>query len=64
MEKRKLAIRKGVPDASNPDAGGEPSSGERHGSLADLFGALKGTISISPHTNLTDPIDEGWNAAR
>ena len=64
MEKRNLVFRKAAPDAPAPDAGGKSSTAERSGSLADVFGALKDTITISPGTNLTDPIDEDWNAAR
>ncbi len=64
MEKRKLVFRKAVPDALTPDAGGDSSTAERSGSFADIFGALKDTVTISPGTNLTDPIDEDWDAAR
>ena len=64
MENRRLVFRKAAPDAPDPDAGGKPSGAERSGSFADIFGALKDTITIAPGTNLTDPIDEDWNAAR
>ncbi len=64
MENRKLVFRKAATDVSDADAGGEPSTAGRSGSLADVFGALKDTITISPGTNLTDPIDEDWNATR
>ena len=60
MEKRRLAFRKAVPDVPDPDAGSESTTAERSGSFADIFGALKDTITISPGTNLTDPIDEDW----
>ena len=63
MEKRTLVFRKAVPDAPAPDAGGGSSTTERSGSFADIFGALKDTVTISPGTNLTDPIDQDWNAA-
>ena len=63
MENRKLVFRKAATDVPDTDAG-EPSAAERSGSLADVFGALKDTITIAPGTNLTDPIDEDWNAAR
>ncbi len=62
MEKRKLVFRKAVPDALV--AGGDSSGAERSGSFADIFGALRDTVTISAGTNLTDPIDEDWNAAR
>ncbi len=64
MGKRKLVFRRAVPDALTPDAGGDSSTAERSGSFADIFGALKDTVTISPCTNLTDPIDEDWAAAR
>jgi len=32
--------------------------------LARLFGALKGTLSIAPGTDLTSPLDEDWDAER
>ena len=64
MEKRKLVFRKAVTNAPTLDAGGDSSRVERSGSFADIFGALKDTVTISPGTNLTDPIDEDWNAAR
>ena len=64
MKKRKLAVRGEAPDASDPDAGSDSSTTERSGSFADVLGALKDTVTISPGTNLTDPIDEDWNATR
>ena len=63
MEKRKLVFRKAVTDKTTPDAVGESPTAERTGSFADILGALKDTVTISPGTNLTDPIDEDWNAA-
>ena len=64
MEKRKLVFRKATPDVPGPDPAGKSFTTERNGSFADIFGALKDTITISPGTNLTDPIDDDWNAAR
>ena len=32
--------------------------------LSRLAGSLKGTVTIYPGTNLTDPIDEQWNALK
>ncbi len=63
MEKRKLVFRKAVRDAPAQDTGSGSSTAERSGSFADIFGALKDTVTISPGTNLTDPIDQDWNAA-
>ena len=56
-------FRKAVADAPAPDAGAGSSAAERSGSFADIFGALKDTVTIAPGTNLTDPIDQDWNAA-
>ena len=64
MKKRKLAVRREAPIASDSDAGGDSSTTERSGSFAATFGALKDTVAIWPGTNLTDPIDEDWNAVR
>ena len=64
MENGKLVFRRAVTPAPAPDAGREPSAAERSGSFEDIFGALKDTVTISPGTNLTDPIDDDWNAAQ
>ena len=64
MEKHTLVFRRAVPNATPADAGGESLPAERPGSFADVFGALRDTVTISPGTDLTDPIDEDWNAAR
>ena len=64
MEKHTLVFRRAVPHATSADAGGESPPAERPGSFADVFGALRDTVTISPGTDLTDPIDEDWNAAR
>ena len=34
------------------------------GFLSSAFGALKGTVTVKPGTDLTDPIDTTWNATR
>ena len=71
MENGKLVFRKAVADAQPPETGGGPqiprggsSTADRSGSFARVFGALKDTVTISPGTNLTDPIDEDWDATR
>lgn len=64
MQKRAVVFRKAGPDAPIPGSAGEASTVERTGSLADIFGALKDTVTISPGVSLTDPIDDDWNAAR
>ena len=37
---------------------------EPAGWLADVFGALKDTVTIAPGTDLTDPVDADWDAKR
>ena len=34
------------------------------GFLSSAFGALKGTVTVKPGTDLTDPIDTTWDATR
>ena len=62
MRNGKLVFRKASTSAPAQDA--EPTALERSGSFEDVFGALKGTVTIAPGTNLTDPIDEDWDVAR
>ena len=64
MEKRAVVFRKAASDGPFPGSAREASTAERTGSLADAFGALKDTVTISPGASLTDPIDDDWNAAR
>ena len=64
MQKRSVVFRKAAPAAPVSGSAGEASTAERTGSLADVFGALKDTVTISPGASLTDPIDDDWNAAR
>ena len=64
MQNGALVFRKASTPAPAPDAGREPSPAERSGSFEDVFGALTDTVTIAPGTNLTDPIDEDWDAAR
>ena len=64
MQNGTLVFRKASTPAPAPDAGREPYPAERGGSFEDIFGALKGTVTIAPGTNLTDPIEEDWDASR
>ena len=64
MQNGTLVFRQASTPAPAPDARREPSPAERGGSFEDVFGALKDTVTIAPGTNLTDPIDEDWDAAR
>ena len=45
------------------DAAPAPAAAEA-GSFSLAFGALKGTVTIKPGTDLTAPIDVDWEAAR
>ena len=70
MPGRKLVFRKCLPD--------EPLTGitdGRHvqdntseavatGVFSRIFGALKGTVMITPGTDLTSPVGEDWDAVR
>lgn len=54
MKNGRLVFRRTAPPPA--DAG--------RGSFARSFGALKGTVTIAPGVDLTDPIDADWDAAR
>lgn len=65
MQQRTLVFRKaGSAAPGRQDAEGGSSTAKRNGSFASIFGTLKDTVTISPGTSLTDPVDEDWNAAR
>ena len=64
MQIGKLVFRKSLPAAPLAAAEGGLPAEERSGSFARVFGALKDTVTIFPGTDLTDPIDEDWNAGR
>ena len=68
MTNGRLVFRRAVPP---PDTGGGPPAprdGEPPapggGSFARVFGALKGTVTIMPGTDLTDSVGEDWDATR
>lgn len=56
MKNGRLVFRRTAPAAPPADAA--------RGSFARSFGALKGTVTIAPGVDLTDPIDADWDAAR
>ena len=65
MGKRTLIFRKFVHDGSPVAAGAEASSSPgRTGSFARLAGALRDTITVAPGVDVTEPIDQPWDAAR
>ena len=55
------AVRQAATDGESPPEGGS-SSGT--GPLSRIFGALKATVTIMPGTDLTEPVDEEWDALR
>lgn len=40
------------------------SANAQGGSFSRIFGALKGTVTIAPGTDLTVPVGEEWDAER
>lgn len=68
---RKLVFRRIVPDPSTPETGvshqsphgNRPPAGVGNGSFEQVFGALRGTVTVAPDTDLTEPIEEDWDAA-
>ncbi len=72
MTGQKLVFRKSGPDGSLSDTGdaGPPTvdpeaAGMPRQSILDrISGALKGTVTVKPGTDLTQPVDVEWEAAR
>ena len=62
MHNRKLVFRKASPEADLQPTQG--TADNRGGSFSRIFGALKGTVTIAPDTDLTAPIGEEWDAER
>lgn len=66
MAGRKLTFQKFVPDMPSTavaDKRVEPN-GTDAGFFQSIFGALKGTVTLAPDTDLTSPTDEEWEASR
>ena len=63
MQKHSLVFRRVVGSAP-PGGADETPAAERPGSFAEVFGKLHDTVTIAPGTDLTDPVDEDWNAER
>lgn len=64
MTGRRLVFRKAGP-------GGPPAPGDRQDDEATdadmferIFGALKGTVTVKPGTDLTEPVSTEWDAAQ
>ncbi len=68
MTGRKLVFRKSAPAATAApgigDSGHDADEARRPGPFARIFGALAGTVTVAPGTDLTAPADEKWDAAR
>ena len=72
MTGRKLVFRKSGPDRS-PGKAGHPGAVREGSGAAEaqdgfdfsrVFGALKGTVTIKPGTDLTEPVGVDWEAER
>ena len=65
MRNRKLVFYKASPEGEPQRAhGAVVPTDDRGGSFSRIFGALKGTVTIAPGTDLTAPIGEEWDAER
>ena len=72
MPGRKLVFRKSMPDTPLAETGDEQQAQEefqafeaaRAGFFSRVFGALKGTVTITAGTDLTSPVGEEWDATR
>ena len=64
MTGRKLVFRKSAPPPGSGDGGRDPDEARHPGFFARIFGALAGTVTVPPGTDLTAPADEKWDAAR
>ena len=65
MRNRKLVFDKASAEGEPPPADRAVApTDDRGGSFSRIFGALKGTVTITPGTDLTAPIGEEWDAER
>lgn len=70
MPGRKLVFRKFLSDEPSTETGNgrqvQDGASEAVGAdfFSRVFGALKGTVTIVPGTDLTSPVSEDWDAAR
>ena len=62
MAKRKLAFRKAPADELPARRNDETSKDKEANPYSRIFGALKGTVTIAPGVDLTQPTGEKWNA--
>ena len=71
MASHTLVFRKSGPYGPAPEAGGRALRDAARApvaagsdSFSRIFGALKGTVTIKPGTDLTAPVEAEWEAAR
>ena len=65
MSGHKLVFRKsdGEGTPAGADVPGAPET-PRESIVSRIAGALKGTVTVKPGTDLTEPVDVEWDAAR
>ena len=72
MTARELVFRKAAPNPTSDGTGEKTHTPHSYDSVFaggsrsfdQVFGALRGTVTITPGTDLTDPIGEDWDAAK
>ena len=65
MTGQKLVFRKSARDGAGPEEGdGEAADSPRQSIASRISEALKGTVTVKPGTDLTEPVDVEWDAAR
>lgn len=65
MRNRKLVFRTASPDGEpRPTHRNVARTHDQGGAFSRIFGALKGTVTVAPGTDLTAPIGEEWEAER
>ena len=62
MARRNLVFRKTAPGEAPAAHGWDAKEAPERGPLSEIFGALKGTVTIHPGTDLTAPVDVKWKA--
>ena len=64
MARRTLVFRKSAPGGAPQAHGGDAREAPERGPLAGIFGALKGTVTVHPGTDLTEPTGTEWDAMK
>ena len=63
MARRTLVFRKSATDRAPEAPGMDAEDAEDEGWFSRVFGALEGTVTIAPGTDLAAPVDNEWDAA-